>query len=131
MAIRCKICIFRNRKGNQEPCINCAEIIDYHNTKNIINYFKSIDNNKDIEIETKIKLEERLDELIPHNKNTLIKFESNDKETIVSAFLLDNDNNLIIYQITDKNDELFENKIKLSSNLFEELKYFYGNVKKE
>jgi hypothetical protein len=128
--IRCKQCIFRNREGNEEPCVSCSEIaLKTKYTKNKLkNYFKSIYTNENNTVmpEVKKRLKDRLYKLTPHSKRILIRFSIvNNETTMLTAFVLNINADICIYQITDKNSKLDENIILLDKYLFEEFNQSY------
>lgn len=130
--IRCKQCVFKDTEGNKYPCIICSEIVAYKATTN---YFKSIyaNENNTVMPEVKKRLKDRLYKLTPCSKRILSRFSIiHDETTMLTAFVLNKNKDIVMYQITDRNSELNENIILVDKYLFEEFKYFYDkNIKNE
>ena len=129
--IRCKQCVFKDNEGNKYPCVICSEIINYKTTTN---YFKSIydDENNTITPETKKRLTERLHTLTSFGAKAFSKFTILDENTILlTAFTVNENEDIVIFQITDRNKELKENVILVDKYLFEEFNQFYKYSKKE
>ncbi|AGK97426.1 hypothetical protein [Clostridium pasteurianum] len=133
-AIRCKQCIYKNRQGNEEPCVNCNEIIDFKNVKCVTNYFKLADNDDSVDVinKSKERLRERLSIIEPIASKVFSKFTVTDKDNIIlSAFIVNRHNEVIFYQLTEKDKELIENRFLLDKSLFKEFKDFYDKNIKE
>ncbi len=123
---RCKECIFRNRKGNEKPCIDCDEIaIKTRHTKN---YFLSIYNVTNVDDTVMKSLENRLHTLTNENAELLNKFTVTEDTVLLTSFEIKDNEDIMLYQLSS-NSNIDDKQIVLNKDLLQQFYNFYYKKK--
>ncbi|MFL0195374.1 hypothetical protein ACJDU8_07315 [Clostridium sp. WILCCON 0269] len=117
MITRCRKCVFKDMEGNKYPCNDCSEIMDMKCTKCVKNYFKQMAE-YDENIQSKERLKKKLNEILtPTNNEIHEEYKTLENGNVMLTALLNDNKDIVIYQILDTGKKLIKNVATLDKKL--------------